>query len=170
MHTQQPSIALPAWKSPWVIAWVSAILVVLGVNIFMAYLAIHTSPGLVVNDYYARGQDYEKHMVSRLARDPAWSMNIGLPKVIYAGGQTALQFTILDKAGVPVEPQSVTLYAYRPSDARQDFSVPMEMKVKGLYTAKAQFRLKGVWDLLVSVQMNGEEHNSGQRIHVTAPY
>jgi nitrogen fixation protein FixH len=152
-----------------VIAWVSAIFLVLGVNIVMVYLAFHTSPGLVVEDYYRRGQDYEKHMVSRLANDPGWAMHIGLPKVIYAGEDAALQFTILDKAGMPVVPKSVTLYVYRPADATRDFSVPMLMETKGIYTARARFRFKGVWDLLVSVRANGEEYNSGRRIKVAAP-
>ena len=39
----------------------------------------------------------------------------------------------------PVQPDSVTFYAYRPSDAARDFSVPMERQTKGLYSAKAQF-------------------------------
>jgi len=152
-----------------VITWVGAIVLVLGVNVVMIYLAFRTSPGLVVSDYYARGQDYEKHMVSRLARDPGWAMALGLPETVYAGKETALQFTILDKAGVPVAPESVTLHAYRPSDAQRDFSVPMRRVTNGLYTAKVRFRLKGVWDLLVGVRANGEEHNSGRRIQVTAP-
>jgi len=66
MHTQEQSVTPPAWQNPWLVAWVGAVFLVLGVNIFMAYLAFRTSPGLVVNDYYARGQDYEKHMVSCL--------------------------------------------------------------------------------------------------------
>ena len=169
MEDQTRTVKIPAWKSPWVIGWVISVLIVLGVNLFMVYLAIDTNPGLVVEDYYERGQDYEKRMFSKLARDPGWHMTINLPETVVAGNHTPVQFTLLDKAGVPVEPRSVTFYAYRPSDASKDFSVPMEKEAKGLYTAKAQFRLKGTWDILASVKAGTEEYNLGRRIHVIAP-
>jgi hypothetical protein len=45
----------------------------------------------------------------------------------------------------------------------------MEQQAKGLYSAKAQFRLKGVWDILVSARSGEEEYSVGQRINVAAP-
>lgn len=169
MSNQQQAVNMPAWKSPWVIGWIALVLVVLGVNLSMVYLAMRTNPGLVVEDYYARGQDYEKTLFSKRARDPGWHMVIDLPKNTLAGNHTPINFSIVDKAGVPVQPDAVTFYAYRPSDAARDFSVPMEQQATGLYSAKAQFRLKGVWDILVSARNGEEEYSVGQRIEVAAP-
>ena len=169
MSSEQQNVKTPAWKSPWVIGWVTLVLVVLGVNIAMVYLAMETNPGLVVEDYYERGQDYEKTMFSKRAKDPGWHMRIDLPKRLIAGNHIPVNFSIVDKAGVPVVPDSVTFYAYRPSDADRDFSLPMEQQAKGLYSVKAQFVLKGIWDILVSARVGEEEYNVGQRIDMVAP-
>jgi nitrogen fixation protein FixH len=159
----------PAWKSPWVIGWVLLVVTVLGVNLFMVLLAINTSPGLVNEDFYERGQDYEKTLFSKRANDPGWHMQIDLPKQIVAGNHTPVNFTVRDKAGIAVPADSVTFFAYRPSDAKRDFSLAMDQIDKGLYSTKAQFRLKGFWDVLVSVKKDGEEYNIGERIVVRAP-
>ena len=45
----------------------------------------------------------------------------------------------------------------------------MEQQAKGLYSVKAQFVLKGIWDILVSAKVGEEEYNVGQRIDVVAP-
>ncbi len=169
MQNTEQMAATPAWKSPWVIGWVASIFVVLGANLFMVYLAIDTNPGLVVQDYYERGQDYEKHMFSKRAEDPGWHMTIGMPKDLVAGTDIPVQFTVLDKAGVPVRPEAVTFHAYRPSDSSRDFDLPMESAAAGLYTAKVRFRLKGVWDILVSVKAGEHEYHAGQRIYLAAP-
>ncbi len=170
MSEQTQTTGTPAWKSPWLIGWVLLILVVLGVNLIMVYLAMKTNPGLVTEDYYERGQDYEKTRFSKEANDPGWHMNIDMPKKLYAGNDIPFSFTVLDKAGVPVKPDSVTFYAYRPSDAKRDFSLPMERVAAGLYSVKAKFVLKGVWDVLVSVKHGDEEYNHGRRLNLLAPY
>jgi nitrogen fixation protein FixH len=170
MENQQRAIKTPAWKSPWVIGWVASIFIVLAANLVMVYLAIRTNPGLVVEDYYERGQNYEKTLFSRRANDPGWHMSVDLPEDAVAGSEIPVSFSVLDRAGVPVTPDQVTFFAYRPSDSRRDFAVPMQEETRGLYTAKVMFRLKGVWDILVSARQGGEEYNLGRRIEVAAPY
>ncbi len=170
MQEQAKSVGIPAWKSPWVIGWLLLVLTVLVVNLFMVYLAVETSPGLVVEDYYERGQNYEKTRFSKQANDPGWHMTLDMPETLFAGNEIPFHFTVRDKAGVPVLPDSVTFYAYRPSDVKRDFSMPMEQVSKGLYSSKAKFRLKGVWDLLISVKQGEDEYHLGQRIQVAAPY
>ena len=169
MQNQAEILKTPAWKSPWVIGWVTSIFIVLGVNLYMVILAIDTNPGLVVEDYYERGQDYERTLFAKQAADPGWHMTVNLPKRVTAGSVIPVHFSVLDKAGVPMEPDSVTFYAYRPSDAMQDFSVQMEKEAKGMYSAKAQFRLKGAWDILVSARTGEDEYHVGRRIDVAAP-
>jgi nitrogen fixation protein FixH len=168
MRNQAETLNTPAWKSPWVIGWTASIFVVLGVNLFMVYLAVDTNPGLVVEDYYERGQDYERTLFAERAKDPGWHMTVNLPKTVTAGSVTPVHFSVLDKAGVPVEPDSVIFYAYRPSDATQDFSVPMAKEAMGMYSAKAQFGLKGAWDILASVRTGEDEYHVGRRIDVAA--
>ena len=73
-----------AWRSPWVIGWVGLVVVVLGVNLTMVVLAVATNPGLVNDNFYERGRDYEKTLMSRLARDPGWTLSADIPSDIKA--------------------------------------------------------------------------------------
>jgi len=82
-----------AWRSPWVIGWVAIVLTVLAVNSFMIFLAVNVNPGLVVDDYYERGQRYEENMMARMARDPGWIMNVTLPEVLPLAEPTLILFS-----------------------------------------------------------------------------
>jgi nitrogen fixation protein FixH len=159
----------PAWRSPWVIAWVALVLVVLVVNGTMIYLAYATNPGLVNDEYYERGQDYEETLISRRAEDPGWTIKADIPRAIAANEDTTIRVFLVDKAGQPVTPDKVTFYAYRPSDKSADFSLPMEAEDTGRYGVKTQFPLYGYWDSLIAVEHGGKEYTAGDRIKVAKP-
>ena len=142
---------------------------VLGVNFTMVYLAVATNPGLVVEDFYERGQHYEHTMFSKKAGDLGWVLRADIPKNISAGEPTDIHFVLVDKAGQPVTPDSVELFLYRPSDATRDFKVAMTEEGPGRYVADLSFPLIGVWDSLVAVWNGDEEYHVGQRIEVKGP-
>ena len=158
-----------AWRSPWVIAWIALVVAVLGVNALMVYLAVATNPGLVVEDYYERGQNYERTVHSKGARDPGWVLRTDIPADIGAGERTPIRFFLVDKAGQPVTPETVELFLYRPSDATRDFSVVMAAEGPGRFIANVSFPLIGVWDTLVAARNGDEEYHVGQRIEVRRP-
>ena len=160
---------ISAWRSPWVIGWVGLVVVVLGVNLTMVFLAVTTNPGLVNEDYYARGQDYEKTMMARRARDPGWTLTADFPPDIRLREPTMLRVFLVDKAGQPVSPGTLTFHAYRPSDKSLDFSLPMVEEAKGRFAVKVSFPVFGVWDTLVAVEQGGEEYTTGARLHVARP-
>jgi len=157
-----------AWRSPWVLAWFAILASVMTANFIMIYFAIDANPGLVVEDYYDRGQHYEKNMAARMANDPGWEMRISAPEELPLNKPTAIEFLLATKEGGAVRPDSVIFYAYRPSDAGADFSLPMQHVGNGLYQADVTFPLKGVWDVLVSVQKDGAEYNEALRMVVAA--
>ena len=158
-----------AWRSPWVIAWVALVLVVLTANVTMIVLAVKTNPGLVVNDFYERGQHYERNLFSKMSRDPGWLMRIDVPDDLVVGQARSVRFVVVDRAGAPVDAEDVTFYAYRPSDSAYDFRQPMEREATGRYRADIHFPLIGVWDLVVGVNEGEEELNVGQRVSVARP-
>jgi nitrogen fixation protein FixH len=158
-----------AWRSPWVIAWFALVASVLAINGVMVYLAIQSNPGLVVDDYYDRGQHYEKTLASRLAKDPGWSMQPEMPIDIKAGESRAIRFTLTDKAGQPVSADAVTFYAYRPSDVTRDFSLSMTLEGPGRYVVEASFPVMGMWDTLFAVRQGADEYTRGQRFMVGRP-
>ncbi len=154
------------WRSPWVIAWVGMILVFVSVNGVMVVLAIRTNPGLVVADYYDRGQHYEQTLLSKMAKEPSWRTRIDLPADPVVGEPTPVRVSVLDLAGAPLEVENATFYAYRPSDARYDFHLPMRREALGQYRADVSFPLVGVWDVLVNLKRGEDDDNLGRRIAV----
>lgn len=158
-----------AWRSPWVIGWIAMIVVVLVVNSVMIFLAYATSPGLVRNDYYEGGREVERTIVSRLEEGPGWTMNIDTPADVRQDVSTRVRFVVVDKAGQPAAPDNVTYYAYRPSDAGLDFSLPMVKEAPGRYMAEVRFPLAGIWDTLVAARYGSGEASLGLRVSVAQP-
>jgi len=161
--------ATPAWRSPWVIAWIGLVVAVLVVNSTMVYLAFATNPGLVNEDYYERGQDYEETLISRRNADPGWAIKVDVPRGIAANEETTVRAVLVDRVGQPVAPDEVTFYAYRPSDKGADFSLPMVAQAPGRYAAKTRFPLYGYWDTLVAVVHDGQEYTTGERVRIARP-
>jgi nitrogen fixation protein FixH len=158
-----------AWRSPWVIGWIGMVATVLTVNIVFVSLAFFTNPGLGDDDYYERGQDYEKHLVSRLAKDPGWTMHADIPKDLRANESAVIRFVLVDKVGQPATPDQVTLFVYRPSDKSRDFNAPMVEEGPGRYAARVGFPLFGHWDWLVAVRQGQDEYSTGGRVVVAKP-
>ena len=155
-----------AWRSPWVIGLSVMGVIFVVANFYLIYLAGDRAPSMVAENYYERGQDYEKNMLKRLAKDPGWNMTLTPPVKINLKKPAEFLFNLLDKEGKVVTPDSVTLFAYRPSDAKADFSAEMNRLAPGNYQVTTQFPLKGYWDLLASVKSGEEEFNVSLRIFV----
>jgi nitrogen fixation protein FixH len=129
-------------------------------NIITLYVAGDSSPRLVNEEYYKRGEDYEENMLKRRARDPGWKMEIQAPDFVDVDVESTFRFTVTSKEGEPVEPDAVTFYAYRPSDGSYDFSLPMDQVAPGQYKVVASFPLKGVWDILVAAKQGEDEYQA----------
>lgn len=154
------------WRNPWVIGWFAILATVLSANAVMIWLAVATNPGLVNQDYYERGRAYERTIHQRRARSAGWELSVNAPARTVAGRAATYRFVGVDKAGLPLATDAVTLHAYRPADAGADFTLAMEREAAGVYRADVVFPLKGVWDVLVSFRQEGEEHNVARRVNV----
>ncbi|MBF0266863.1 MAG: FixH family protein [Gammaproteobacteria bacterium] len=154
------------FKSPWVLAWLLLVIIVLTVNIYMIIQSKSNFAGLVVDDFYDRGQDYEENIHIKLANNEKWNTRFYLDKV-YHNKPAIIKFNIKDKQNKPLIMDKIKLYIYRPADAKQDFSVDMvPAEVSGTYQSTVTFTLKGEWDLLASIKINGTEVNYGRRLFV----
>ena len=157
------------WRNPWVLAWLGLVATVLVVNATFIYFAIATNPGLVADDYYDRGQHYEKTLASQLAKDLGWSQRMDIPDDLKVAVPATILLTLVDQAGQPVTPDQVTFFAYRSSDKARDFSVPMTADGPGRYSARVTFPLFGAWDVLTAVRHGEDEVTTGERIDVARP-
>lgn len=160
---------MPAWRSPWIIGWFALIGVFLIANAVMIYLAVTTNPGLVVEDYYDRGQDYERHLVSQMAQDPGWAMRAEVPRDIKAGEKRQIGFFVADQSGQPVALDQATFYAYRPSDVALDFALPMNLVAPGHYAVDVSFAQMGLWDGVFSARLGEAEYSHGERLLIGRP-
>ncbi len=156
-----------ALKSPWVLGWFALIIVIFAANATMITLAVKTSPGLVEKDYYERGKNYESVLAKRAGQTAlGWDTKLLLPDQVVVNRDAAYRFFAVDSAGLPIEADHVQLFAYRPSDAKADFSVDFIKEGDGRYLGKISFPLPGVWDLIVSIQSGSEQVDTTQRIFV----
>ena len=138
----------------------------------MIYLAIDSNPGLVVEDYYERGQNYEETAFTRQALSRNLSLRVDAPLKIKIGQPATFRFTGTNQTGQSIQADVIALHAYRPSDTAADFSIPMT-KVPATtkagidqYLAETVFPLKGVWDIIITVKQGDIEHNVPTRITV----
>ena len=157
-----------AWRNPWVIGWVTLVAVVLLVNIVMISLAITTNPGLVSEDYYERGRDYEKTVTTKIAARHAlaWSISTDFPADPVMNNNEKYRFTVVDKQGIPVSNGQVTASIYRPSDVNADFQVEMNEIVPGVYSGDINFPLKGLWEITVSLKRGDDVYDFSRRVNV----
>lgn len=159
-----------AWRNPWVIGWVSLVAIVLLVNITMISLAVFTNPGLVSEDYYERGRNYEKTVTTRIAARNAlgWTISTDFPAEPVMNRIEKYRFNAVDKNGVPVSNGQVTANVYRPSDVKADFKVQMSEIVPGVYAGDINFPLKGQWEVTISLQRDEDIYDFSRRASVLA--
>lgn len=157
-----------AMRNPWVLGWMTLVLVVLGVNTLFITTAVMTSPGLVDKDYYEKGRDQEENLLKKRAARSAlgWQYSFQVPEQISLHGDSVVRFSVVDRAGLPLKDAAITVTAYRPSDAGADFSASMQENIAGMYEARMQFPLKGIWDLILKVKYAEDELEVRRRISV----
>ncbi len=160
-----------AMRNPWVLGWLGLLVTVLLVNAVFIVTAFKTMPGLVEEGYYEKGRDHEKNFQKRLeARNRlGWDIRLQSPETIILGRPASYTINVVDKVGMPLRDASVTLHAYRPSDAAADMQTTMEQIADGIYQSYAAFPLKGIWDLKVTVSQGDEQLELEQRINVLVP-
>ena len=157
-----------ALRNPWVLGGLALIATVLTVNITMITLAITTNPGLVSKDYYERGRYNERHYIQRAAERSTlgWTASLEVPASIQRGALQTYRVAIVDHVGEPLRGAQVVLNAFRPSDAKADFSLPLEEVGAGIYQVAVEFHLKGIWDLLIDVKQESKALELPRRIAV----
>ena len=159
-----------AFRNPWVLGWIAAIVLVMLVNVGFIVTAIVTNPGLVDKDYYQKGRDLEQEFIARqeIRHRLGWRMKLEAVSKPVVNQPARYTFSVVDKAGVPVEGDRALIHAYRPSDAASDFQVEMQKIAPGIYSAELNFPLKGIWDLIAVLHKGEDALQMSRRISVRA--
>jgi len=154
-------------KNPWLRGILAVIGVTLAVNFIFITYAFISPPNLVVKDYYERGKNYfhEEHLRDAAAAN-AWHLRLLLPDKLQVNRPAPCRLYVMDHQGHPVRSGVVTLTAYRPSDARRDFSVTLQLGDAGTFSAPVTFPLPGHWDLIARIDAGDHHFDTAQRIFV----
>jgi nitrogen fixation protein FixH len=156
-----------ALKNPWVLGILLFLVVILSANAVFIYLAFKSPPNLVVQDFYERGKHYEEaHKLMEKEKALGWTGVLMAPPATRVNQHQTYEVLLQGKNSVALELDSVTLNAYRPSDAREDFSETMALTKPGTYSTDISFPLPGIWDVIVVAKHGEEEFLVTKRINI----
>lgn len=154
-------------KNPWLRTILGIVAVVVTVNIVFIAWAFISPPNLVVKDYYERGKNYfHDEDMRKQAQASAWRLQLLLPDKLETGRQATCRLYVMDHEGRPVNSGTVHLSAYRPSDARYDFSIELKSVDTGTFAAPVSFPLPGNWDLIARIDAGEQQFDTARRIFV----
>ena len=95
-----------------------------------------------------------------------WSGVLIVPSTSRVNQQQQYEAIITGKNSAGLMLDTVTLYAFRPSDAKEDFKVVMQPSGSGSYIADVSFDLPGSWDLIIEAKRGDDEYNITRRLRI----
>jgi nitrogen fixation protein FixH len=157
-----------AFKNPWVLGLLVFLATFLTANGIFIYLAFSSPPNLVVEDFYERGEHYvEAHELVEKQKALGWTGQIIAPTNTRVNQHQQYEVLLQGKHSAALDLDSVTLHAYRPSDARADFAVEMEQTNPGMYGADVSFSLPGIWDVIIVAKKDEHEFMVTKRMTIS---
>ncbi|UWP92768.1 FixH family protein [Aliiroseovarius crassostreae] len=138
---------------------VSAFAVIIGVNIYMAYSAINTFPGLETDNSYVASQQFDRMKEGQLGL--GWDVSAKVE------GET-LVLDIRDEDGRAVEVKSIYAIFGRATHVRDDQEPNFSQSSSGAYTAAVGALDYGNWNLRVNI-LSKEDVPFQQRIQIYIP-
>lgn len=140
------------WWIPW--TFVAAFLLLFAVDGTLAYLAISTQPGVVVEHSYERGLNYNLYLAEAEAQAKrGWQSQTVL-------NDKTLRFTLQDKDGQPLTGATVTAQMIRPLQDGADFNVTLEESAPGVYISQVSFPFPGNWDARISATWQNQPYHA----------
>ena len=110
--------------------------VIIAVNLFMAYMAVGTFPGMDVKNSYVASQTFDDDRESQMAL--GWTVT-----VTYQTGE--LQVAVVDKTGQPADVAKLNALVGRPTHVRDD-QTPEFQQRQGVFKAPVTLA-PGLWNL-----------------------
>lgn len=158
------------WRNPFVIFWLAILIIVLIANFFMVSMAIVTSPGMVNASPYKHGANYEAILAERKAEALlGWQLSIAWPE-LQEGQPNVINLVARDKEGKAIVADSVELYAYRPSDLKEDFVLKLlPVGEAGNYQTRVTMAKKGKWVWIAEVKRGNEKSSISGELMVADP-
>jgi len=116
--------------------------------------------GLVADDYYERGLDYQQQ-IDRLERTQALKGRVKINYEVRTGIAITFPDSVFDPAGI-----TGVIELYRPSDSSLDMSYPIEVDRQGIQLIAADSLKTGLWRVKVSWMADGMDYYTEQSIFI----
>jgi nitrogen fixation protein FixH len=144
---------------PWFIAGGMALVV--AVNGFMAYTALHTFPGIPGGDGFDLSNHYDV-ILDRMARQAAlgWAVRAEVDP----SGRPVVVLT--DRSGHELTGAGIEATAQRPLGDPRTTGVEFSETAPGHYLGRVALDEKGQWDLQLSATAGGHELSTTRRLVV----
>ena len=133
--------------------------VVIAVNFFMAYQALHTVPGKAGGDGFDLSNRYNA-VIERVQKEAAlgWTMNA------VANQERRPVVELTDAHGAPIAGAQLAGSAVRPLGANNTATLAFQEAAPGRYVAAAPLPQEGQWDLMLTATAQGHDITATRRI------
>jgi nitrogen fixation protein FixH len=135
--------------------------VVIVVNVFMAYSALHTFPGQAGRDGFDLSNRYDQ-VIERVQQQAALGWTVQA-KSDDAGRPVLL---LTHAGGAPLAGASVDAVAERPLGDAQTTHIAFREAAPGRFVGDAALPAKGQWDLMLTATAEGHDVTTTKRIVV----
>ncbi len=116
------------------------------------YTAIHTNTGVVTEQAYEKGLAYNDTL-SRAQNQPDIRNESS-----YSNG--VFRWTLSDLENAPINSAKVNVLFFRPVKDGYDFELPLAYKGNGVYEAKVDFPLQGLWTAKLNAKWNSKQYQT----------
>ncbi|MNX85425.1 hypothetical protein D3C86_1172610 [compost metagenome] len=125
-----------------------------------------TDDGLVVENYYKHGLNYDAERPARENKQ-GWQVALDAPKTAQRASQAIV--TLKDKENQPLKGAQVTLQLFRPTKAGYDQRITLAEVGSGRFEAPVTVPLEGLWDATVEIKQGATRYEYRERLHLEAP-
>jgi nitrogen fixation protein FixH len=132
-----------------------------------AYIAIKTNPGVVVEQAYEKGLNYNATL-EEAEKQAALGWNADVEYVSENGKSLTgnIIINLSDKNKKALSGAKVTLRVIRPSESGNDFVLQAIESGAGKYISKLEFKLKGNWQVDATIELDGNKLFKSAKIFV----
>lgn len=155
-----------AWKNPFVVAWVGILVIVVIVNFFMVSMAIVTTTGLTVDDFYDKGKNMAAIVAKRDEMEKmGWQIDLKVPELMRDTSHP-LVMKLKNKQGEAFDVDSATLYYYRITKKDDGEVVFLPTGNVGEYSTEINLPLKGKYEVILELLKGEEKFLASRKVFV----
>lgn len=143
-------------KWNWGTGILLSIIIFMMILIGIVYVFMNQDVDLVTQDYYGKELKYQKQ-IDKINNTNEMGKQVGIA-LLNNFVQLTFPDSVFDKKA------SGTIYFYRPSGSKKDFSVPMAVSVNNTQVINAATLDKGLWRIKIEWGMDGRDFYSEKSV------